>query len=160
MLIQTERADRIFVVLATSIFVLSLLAIAWDFVRVQKMAFSFNLINILGLVLFFIGVIMRLVGKRTLGKYYSYGLRVLPDHRLIKYGLYKYIRHPITLAAIIYDTGIPLIFSSLYGFLLMLLLIPCFLYRIELEESMLIERFGNEYREYIRQTKKLIPFLY
>jgi protein-S-isoprenylcysteine O-methyltransferase Ste14 len=42
----------------------------------------------------------------------------------------------------------------------MLLLIPCILYRIRIEESMLVERFGDEYRNYRQTSKKLIPYLY
>jgi protein-S-isoprenylcysteine O-methyltransferase Ste14 len=58
------------------------------------------------------------------------------------------------LAAIIYTVGIPLIFASLYGLLLMLFLILLFLYRLRIEEKMLIERFRDEYREYIKKPRK------
>jgi protein-S-isoprenylcysteine O-methyltransferase Ste14 len=34
------------------------------------------------------------------------------------------------------------------------------LLRIEIEENMLVEAFGEEYREYQRNTKKLIPSIY
>ena len=95
-----------------------------------------------------------------MGKYYSYGLRTLPDQEIVKRGVYKYVRHPITLNAIIYCMGIPLIFGSLPGFLVMLGLIPLFLYRIMIEEEMLLERFGEAYREYRRKTKRLLPFFY
>jgi len=61
---------------------------------------------------------------------------------------------------LVYDPGIPLVFSSLYGFLITLALIPLILYRVEIEERMLIERLGDEYRAYMRRTKKLIPFIY
>jgi len=42
----------------------------------------------------------------------------------------------------------------------MLGLIPCFLFRIKIEENMLIEKFGDEYREYMKDTKKIIPFIF
>jgi protein-S-isoprenylcysteine O-methyltransferase Ste14 len=42
----------------------------------------------------------------------------------------------------------------------MLALIPLVLYRIAIEERMLIKKFGDEYRDYAKRTKKLIPFLY
>jgi protein-S-isoprenylcysteine O-methyltransferase Ste14 len=126
----------------------------------SKLIFHFGIVNAVGLVLFVVGVAIRGVGRITLGKYYSYGLRVLPDHKLIKHGVYRYIRHPISLAAIIYGVGIPLFFSSLYGFLIMLGLIPLILYRTRIEEKMLIEKFGDEYRDYMKKTKKLIPFIY
>jgi len=159
-LFETEKADRVFIISATLIFVLALLVTAWDFVQIQKMIYRFDIINAVGLILFLIGVIIRRVGKKTLGKYYAYGLRTLPNQKLIKHGIYKHIRHPISLAAIIYDVGIPLFFSSLYGFFIMLGLIPLLLYRIKIEEKMLLEKFGDEYREYMRKTKKLIPFIY
>jgi len=157
---QTERADWGFIVPATLIWASSLLVTAWDFVQLQGMIYRFGVVNTLGLILFLTGVVMRRVGKKTLGKYYSYGLRTLPNHKLIKHGIYRHIRHPISLAAIIYNIGIPLFFSSLYGFILMLGLIPLTLYRIKIEEKMLIEKFGDEYGEYMKKTKRLIPFVY
>jgi protein-S-isoprenylcysteine O-methyltransferase Ste14 len=42
----------------------------------------------------------------------------------------------------------------------MLLLIPYLLQRIKYEEKMLIEHFGDHYLEYMKRTKKLIPFVY
>ena len=160
MLFETAREDWIFVVLASLVFSLALLVSFWDFVTVQGMVFRFNVFTVLGLILFVVGVGIRLAGKRALGRYYSYGLRVLPDHKLITGGIYGRVRHPISLAVLIYDPGIPLIFSSLYGFLITLALIPLILYRITIEERMLIQKFGDEYRDYMRRTKKLIPFLY
>ncbi len=116
--------------------------------------------DIVGLVMFGGGTVLRQVGKRSLGRNYSYGLRTLRDQKLVQRGVYKYVRHPITLAALIYTPAIPLALSSVYGFLVMLLLIPLFLYRIGIEETMLLEKFGCEYHDYMRKTKKLIPFLY
>ena len=34
------------------------------------------------------------------------------------------------------------------------------LFRIGIEERMLVEEFGAEYEEYMRRTKKLIPYVY
>jgi len=160
LLFETEKEDRAFVVLASLVFVLVLLVSLWEFVTVQGMVFRLNAFSVTGLVLFVVGVSIRLVGKRTLGKYYSYGLRVLPDHKLVTGGIYKYVRHPISLAVLVYDPGIPLIFSSLYGFLITLALVPLVLYRIKVEERMLIQKFGDEYHDYMKRTKKIIPFLY
>jgi len=159
-LFQTQREDWPFIILASLIFFSALLVTLWDFVQIQEMTYRLSLVSVVGLGLFVIGVSIRRVAKRTLGKYYSYGLRTLLNHKLIKHGIYKHIRHPCNLAMLIYSHAIPLIFSSLYGFLLMLGLIPCTLYRIKIEESMLIAKFGNEYREYMKKTKKMIPLIY
>jgi len=122
------------------------------------MIYLFGVVNALGLFLFLMGVFMRLVGRRTLGRYYSYGLKA--PEKLIKHGIYKNVRHPIYLAMLLYTAGIPLVFSSLYGFLLTLVFTPLILYRIRIEEKILIEKFGDKYREYMKKTKKLIPYIY
>ena len=109
---------------------------------------------------FFWQVSLRAVGKRTLAKSYSYVLKAGQQKQLVRHGVYRFIRHPIYLAGILYTLGTPLIFSSLYGFLVILGFIPCLLYRIGIEEKMLIQEFGNEYSEYRKNTKKLIPFIY
>ena len=70
------------------------------------------------------------------------------------------MRHPAYLGAILLFTGIPVMFSSVLGFVVMLLLVPYLLHRITLEERMMIERFGKEYEDYTRSSKRLIPFVY
>ena len=147
-------------VLATLIFAIGLLVAAWDFIQLQKAIWTLGLLNGVGLAILVGGTILRQIGKRTLGKSYSYGLRTLKDQKLIQHGVYRYIRHPITLAAIIYTPAIPLVLSSLYGSLVMLGIIPLFLYRIGIEEKMLIEKFGSEYIQYMKRTERLIPFIY
>jgi protein-S-isoprenylcysteine O-methyltransferase Ste14 len=159
-LFETEKADRPFIVLASIVFFSSLTVSVWDFVWIQKAVFHLGVVNILGLVLFIVGVSVRVVGRKTLGRYYSYGLRTSQDQKLIKFGIYKYVRHPINLAAMLYSLGAPLVFSSLYGFCIMLVMIPLILYRTRIEEQMLVKKFGNEYLGYIKKTKKFIPFIY
>jgi protein-S-isoprenylcysteine O-methyltransferase Ste14 len=155
---QTERADWIFVIPSTLIWVCSLLATAWDFVQIQRMIYRFGTVNALGLGLFTVGVIMRRVAKMTLGKYYSYGLQT--PERITKNGIYKYVRHPCYFAMLLYGIGTPLIFSSFYGFLITLAFIPFVLYRMKIEETMLLRKFGDEYRDYMKRSKRLIPFIF
>jgi protein-S-isoprenylcysteine O-methyltransferase Ste14 len=54
-----------------------------------------------------------------------------------------------------------MIANSLYGFVIMLVIIPpIILNRIRIEEKILVSRFGQEYLEYTHKTKKLIPYIY
>lgn len=160
-LFQTKRVDRIARHYIRLILFFSALLVAFlDFVLIQEMTVRLILVNVAGLGLFWIGVYIRVVVMRTLGKYFLTDLRTLQDHRLIKHGIYKHIRHPAYLGTSLFSIGISLIFSSLSGFLLMLALSSSYLYRIRLEESVLLEKFGDEYREYKKKTKKIIPFIY
>lgn len=71
----------------------------------QGMNYRFDLAKIIGLNLILIGISIRSIAKKTLGRYYLYGLKILRDHRFI-------------------------------------------------------ERFGIEYLEYVKKTKRLIPHIY
>ena len=159
---QTERVDRIArYYIRRILFFLGLIVTLGDFVIAQGMTFRLSLVNLAaGLSLFLIGIYVRVVAQRTLGKYFLTDLRTLENHRLVKHGIYEHIRHPAYLCTVLFSIGIPLIFSSLYGFLVMLALFPSYLYRIRIEERVLLKEFGDEYLEYMKTTKKIIPFIY
>lgn len=95
-----------------------------------------------------------------MGRYFSARLRTLHEHQLVTQGIYSRVRHPAYTGNLLFWFGTALLFSSWYGFLMFLLLIPCFIYRIKVEERMLIEEFGGEYLEYMKRTKKLLPYVY
>jgi protein-S-isoprenylcysteine O-methyltransferase Ste14 len=131
-----------------------------DFVIIQRAAYRLDSVSIIGFVLIVAGLGLRFQATRTLGRYFAPTVRILPEHRLITYGVYKHIRHPIYLGSMLAFFSIPLIFHSLYGFLVTALAIPFILHKIRIEEQMFIEKFGDEYREYIKKSKKLIPYVY
>ena len=58
------------------------------------------------------------------------------------------------------NVAFPLIFSSLIGSIFAVISIVVLLFRIKVEEKMLGDHFGEEYEEYRRKTKKLIPYVY
>ena len=117
-------------------------------------------INLVATVLFGVLLVFRIWSHVVLDRSYSATLEIRDDHRLVKTGPYKYIRHPIYTGTILSIMCIPVFTSSLSGFLLSLLGIPLIIYRINNEEKMLVEEYGDEYREYQENTWRLFPFLY
>jgi protein-S-isoprenylcysteine O-methyltransferase Ste14 len=115
---------------------------------------------IIGLVMIISGIVVRLIAIITLGKNFSGRLRIREGHTLVKTGIYHWIRHPAYLGAILLFLGFPVMVSSILGLLTTMLLVAYLLYRIKLEEKMLIDRFGDEYIEYMGQSKRLLPFVY
>ncbi len=87
-------------------------------------------------------------------------LQIVEGQRLLTDGVYGHIRHPLYLGEITRNLGFPILLSSLYGLVVMLVGNLFLLFRIEIEESMLLDEFGQEYEEYRKRTKKLIPHLY
>ena len=132
----------------------------WDLVWRSQSLEELSAPNIIGLILFVFGLTIALVAVRTLGRFYASTLVTREGHRLISHGIYRYLRHPIYFGVIMICFGVPAYAPSLYGFFVMSALIPLFLIRIRIEEAMLIEEFGDAYRSYMEETKKLIPFVY
>jgi protein-S-isoprenylcysteine O-methyltransferase Ste14 len=115
----------------------------------------------IGIGLLILGIGIRVICIRTLGRFFTAHLRVNEGRRLIQEGIYKHLRHPSYFGMIFSFLGLPLVFCSLYGVLCMIFIgIPSLLFRINLEERFLVEEFGEEYLEYRKHTYKLIPFVY
>jgi protein-S-isoprenylcysteine O-methyltransferase Ste14 len=125
----------------------------WDLVRRHAQ-------NVTGLALIVTGLIVLFVSAGTLGRSYSSTLVIKKGHRLVTHGIYRFVRHPIYLGAILVSMGMPVYASSLYGLLIMSALIPLFLIRIRIEERLLVDAFGEAYRAYQETTSVLIPFIY
>jgi protein-S-isoprenylcysteine O-methyltransferase Ste14 len=117
-------------------------------------------LNIAGATMFIISLIIRISAHMTINTNYSWTLEIREGHTLVENDFYKYVRHPIYLGTIIGVISIPIYTSSITGFLISLLSIPLFAYRIRLEERMLVEEFGEEYKQYQERTWKLFPFIY
>lgn len=74
------------------------------------MTYRIGLANAVGLGFFVMVVSIRIVTRRTLGKYFSSGLKTSQKHELIKHGIYKHIRHPAYLGSPLLSIGIPRFF--------------------------------------------------
>ena len=115
---------------------------------------------LVGTFLAFTGLIVRIYSIRTLGKNFSY-LVLLKNHQsLITDGIYKKIRHPSYLGAIMLLVGCSFILSSVYGIILSLMISLAYIPRIKMEEKLLISKFPKEYSKYSIKAWKLIPYIY
>jgi protein-S-isoprenylcysteine O-methyltransferase Ste14 len=155
------RKDLVFYALpAASVYCAGLVVTARDLTRRLESLYRLSLQSAAGLTLMVVGLAVAIVAAATLGRFYSSTLLTRKDHQLITRGIYRFVRHPVYLGAIMVCIGIPVYASSLRGFLIMLVLIPVFLNRIRIEERMLTDEFGDAYRAYKETTRKLIPFVY
>lgn len=114
-----------------------------------------------GEALILIGIIFRFVIIRSLGKYFTVDVTIKEGHKIKKEGFYKYLRHPSYAFSLLTSLGLGLYLNNWLS--LIFAFVPPFLafaYRIKIEEQALVEQFGNEYIEYRKTTKKLIPFIY
>ena len=88
---------------------------------------------LIGIVLILIGMIIRVYSIKTLSQQFTYTVTNIEDHRLIKTGLYKNIRHPGYLGQIIIFTATAIALSNWLSILAMLIpVISGYLYRIRI----------------------------
>jgi len=118
-------------------------------------------IHYAGAACIWIGIIVRFVIIRSLGKYFTVDVTIRENHKIKKEGFYRYIRHPSYAFSLLTSLGLGLYLNNGLS-LILAFSIPfmAFSYRINVEEKTLIEQFGEDYLEYRRKTKKLIPFIY
>jgi len=114
-----------------------------------------------GIGFLIIGGIIMIISRIQLGKYGTPVVHTGEDHKLVTKGFYKVVRHPMYFGAIFMMVGSYLAFKSIFVLIGMTIL-NIFLtkMRIQIEEETLIETFGEEYRNYMKRTKKLIPLIY
>ena len=107
------------------------------------------------------GIVLRLFCKAWLRRFFSINIIIRKDHEIVKKGVYKYVRHPMYLSVLLIFIGFAGILSSILGIISTLVLIlPTILIRIHREEYYLKKKTKERYEEYMKKTKKLIPFIY
>ena len=144
---------------------LGFLVAVLDFVFLQTL--TFQLFALAGCAFILLGGYVRMKARlqlRTKAGFPSLAatgrLQTVDGHQLVTDGLYACIRHPIYLGETVRNFRIVVIFSSLYGMALIGAATLFLVFRIRIEEQMLLEVFGETYAEYQRNTKRLIPCIY
>lgn len=121
------------------------------------------LVGYLGIILMIVGSVIMLSSRYQLNRH-SYGGGSLSEEKeqtLLTEGMFKHIRHPIYAGGLIITIGLELAFRSLIMLSLhTLIFVIIFRDRMQREETVLLNKFGDEYQEYINKTKRLIPYIY
>ncbi|MGH8041098.1 MAG: methyltransferase family protein [Rudaea sp.] len=117
--------------------------------------------QIAGLAIMALGIATRSIAIAQLGRFHTPNVAVLADHEVFDRGLYRRIRHPSYLGALIAFFGFGLALGNWLSLLVvMALALIVYLYRIHEEEAALLNALGERYAEYCRRTKRLVPGVY
>jgi protein-S-isoprenylcysteine O-methyltransferase len=115
-------------------------------------------IQYFGLLLIPTGLALREWAIIKLGRFFSRTVQLEPGHQLITDGPYRWVRHPAYTGMILIDLGIAFALGTWLGAVVTLgLILGATMYRINIEEKVLIAAFGDEYRDYVKHTWKLFP---
>jgi len=114
-----------------------------------------------GVVLFVAGLILRWWAIITLGRFFTVDVAIAKDHELVERGPFRIVRHPSYTGVLLAFVGLGLSFGNWAALIVILLPIGAvFIHRMNVEEDALSRALGPRYAEYMKRTKRLVPFVY
>jgi protein-S-isoprenylcysteine O-methyltransferase Ste14 len=116
---------------------------------------------LVGICLMLLGSTLRWYSASILGRYFTFDVAIQSGQVLIEVGPYRYIRHPSYTGALLSLLGLGLALGNWAGLAASLSCMAfAYAYRISVEEAALAEALGEAYRQYMRRTWRLVPFLF
>ncbi len=114
-----------------------------------------------GVVLFAAGLVFRWWAIVTLGRFFTVDVVIEKDHELVERGPFKWVRHPSYTGVLLAFVGFALTLRN-WGAILVVLgpIFVAFVRRMNVEEEALSRALGERYVEYMKRTKRLVPFVY
>ncbi len=137
------------------------LAIAFAVSGIGHLQDYFFLLPWIGLFLIIVGLGIRWTAILTLRRYFTVNVAIQSGQRVIKSGLYRFVRHPSYSGTILSFIGLALALANWIAIVVVLVPISfAFAERIQIEERAMTEAFGLEYSEYCRSTWRMFPWIY
>ena len=114
-----------------------------------------------GICLMLLGIVLRWYSAGILGEYFTFDIAIHGGQALIEAGPYRYIRHPSYSGALLTLLGFGLSLGNWAGLAAILSCMgAAYAYRIPIEEAALTAALGESYKQYVRRTWRLVPFLF
>jgi len=114
-----------------------------------------------GVIVMLAALAIRWTAIFTLGKSFSSNVAIQDSQQITRTGLYRFVRHPSYLGLLLVFLAVGLHSRNWISFVVVLVpTIAALLYRIHVEEAALMKAFGDDYSDYARATKRLIPGVY
>lgn len=111
----------------------------------------------LGLLIELAGLWLALGARIQLG-FFSPAPRASGDSKLVRGGLYRYIRHPIYLGEMLVLIAWPFEYGAPFTEVLMVIIgVIVIRRRIRYEEAELLAVYGDDYAQYMRETDRILP---
>lgn len=151
--------------------VLLFLALVYNqFSLPQELLFPPSMVlKILGAIVFLLGVVVLNIAFSSFNKREFIGLEqldeikqpaIIAEKKLVKSGLYGYVRHPLYFGVILMLLGAVLFLPNVPMLLFVMVSLVYLPIGVTLEERKLVAEFGAQYQTYQREVKMLFPFVF
>jgi protein-S-isoprenylcysteine O-methyltransferase Ste14 len=160
---KTERGLREYLLMtisATGFGLIPLIYICFNFPRWADYPFHPTQAW-LGIVVAAGSLVLFRLTHRALGRFWSVSLDVREQHALVTDGIYRYVRHPMYTAFWLWAIAQVLLLPNwVAGFAAMVGFGVLFFGRVPREEQLMLKSFGDDYRQYMARTYRLVPGIY
>jgi len=112
-----------------------------------------------GFLLELLGLALALWARCCLGSFWSSAAVMREGHRVVDTGPYRLVRHPIYSGILLASLGTFLIAGSTLSLAILAATAVIFGWKIQAEERLLTTELGEDYVNYRRRTRRLIPWL-
>jgi protein-S-isoprenylcysteine O-methyltransferase Ste14 len=148
-------------VLVTLLVVGIFLAFSWSELPGATITWHRPVVFAVGVALMLVGVALRWWAVRSLGRFFTTDVAVVPQQQVIQRGPYRFIRHPSYSGTLLTMLGLGLAMTSWASLVAnMFCTLAGLAYRVRVEEQALSAELGRPYVEYMRRTRRFIPFMF
>jgi len=112
----------------------------------------------IGVVLIVLALIVFWRAHADLKTNWSPSLEIREKHELITHGIYGYIRHPMYASQWLWVIAQPLLLQNwLAGWLNLVVFVFFYFLRVRAEEKLMVDTFGEQYRDYMKKVGAVFP---
>jgi protein-S-isoprenylcysteine O-methyltransferase len=112
----------------------------------------------IGSMLCVAGIALAIWARLHLGRNWSPAPALKEGHELVTSGPYRLVRHPIYTGILTALLGSSLV--SIAALIALVVVGAMFIWRVGAEEKLMMQQFPNEYPQYKRNTRALIPYVW
>jgi protein-S-isoprenylcysteine O-methyltransferase Ste14 len=116
-------------------------------------------LSVLATSLVVLGAAFAIWARLTIGANWSGSVTLKQDHELIVGGPYRVVRHPIYTGLLAMGIGTVIMSAEPFGLLALGVAMAVLAVKIPQEEKLMTETFPDQYPQYRRRVKAIIPFL-
>jgi protein-S-isoprenylcysteine O-methyltransferase Ste14 len=156
---KTDRGSMTFIMLAGWFGMIGAFAVA----AVQRFVITHQpkIWFLGGLAMILCGSLLRRHCWRMLGKHFTGNVKATADQPVIEQGIYRWVRHPSYTGGMMMYLGVGLAQTNWLSTLIIGLAGgAAYLFRVRVEEQALQANLGGRYQEYMRRTKRFVPFVF
>ncbi|MFI5895683.1 methyltransferase family protein [Actinoplanes sp. NPDC051513] len=115
----------------------------------------------LGMLLGWLGALLRWWSFVSLGRYFTIVLKTSEDQPIVERGPYRFLRHPSYTGLLLVFAGTGLMVGNwVSAASAVILVLAALIYRLRIEERALTAALGDRYRQFAASRARLIPYIW